>query len=77
MPLGLQITIIIATASFLITVVTLIAKISHHLGKLDSLRDDFNQHREENRDDFNRIEAKLDKLTETVATLVGQQASQE
>ena len=77
MPLGLQITIIIATASFLITVVTLIAKISHHLGKLDSLRDDFNQHREENRDDFNRIEAKLDKLTETVATLVGQQAAQE
>ena len=83
MPLGLQITSIIAAATFLITVVGLIAKISRDLGRLDSLREDFNQHRNENREDFrkvdarfDRLESKIDGLTQTVATLVGQQSVQ-
>ena len=55
MPTWLQVTAVISAATFLITIVPLVAKISRQFGKLDNLRDDFMLHRSENRADFQSV----------------------
>jgi hypothetical protein len=62
MPTWLQVTPVISAATFLITIVPLVAKISRQLGKLDNLRDDFMLHRSENRVDFQSVRNEISSL---------------
>ena len=62
MPTWLQVTAVISAATFLITIVTLVAKISRQLGKLDNLRDDFMLHRNENRADFQSVHNEISSV---------------
>ncbi len=62
MPTWLQVTAVISAATFLITIVTLVAKISRQLGKLDNLRDDFMLHRSENLADFQSVHNEISSV---------------
>jgi hypothetical protein len=62
MPTWLQVTAVISAATFLITIVPLVAKISRQLGKLDNLRDDFMLHRSENRADFQSVHNEISSV---------------
>lgn len=62
MPTWLQVTAVISAATFLITIVPLVAKISRQLGKLDNLRDDFMLHRSENLADFQSVHNEISSV---------------
>ena len=61
-PTWLQVTAVISAATFLITIVPLVAKISRQLGKLDNLRDDFMLHRSENLADFQSVHNEISSV---------------
>ena len=62
MPTWLQVTAVISAATFLITIVPLVAKISRQFGKLDNLRDDFMLHRSENRAGFQSVHNEISSV---------------
>ena len=69
MPTWLQVTAVISAATFLITIVPLVAKISRQFGKLDNLRDDFMLHRSENRVDFQSVHNEISSVRNEISSL--------
>jgi uncharacterized coiled-coil DUF342 family protein len=69
MPTWLQTTAVISVATFLITIVPLVAKISRQLGKLDNLRDDFMLHRSENRADFQSVHNEISSVRNEIPSV--------
>ena len=60
--IGTVITCTVGVIALILKLLPILTEISRSLGRLDSLIEDFNRHRDENREDFRKFEARFEKF---------------
>ncbi len=68
--IGTVLTCTVGVIALILKLLPILTEISRSLGRLDSLIEDFNRHRDENRGDFRKFEARFDKLESKIDQII-------